>query len=213
MFRAASDDDVKVYSDTVTCFIRMCWRRCADKNSIRVHCRAHSSLWVLRIHFRAHSDLLLQNLPRQRCPPQFLSGQWRPLLNSQSTVTAKETVELSACPVLVKETIAELSVRPVAAVEAVIKLFVLFFAVMILSFGGLLVVLVPLRWLSASPLLPVPPWLPALPAQPWPPALSAPPWHSALPPSLIRLPLHGPGLPSLPWSTSLLNFLDFLWSA
>ncbi len=57
-------------------------------------------------------------------------------------VTAKETVVLSACPVLVKETIAELSVHPVAAVEAVIKLFVLLFAVMMVSFGGLLVVLV-----------------------------------------------------------------------
>ncbi len=114
---------------------------------------------------------------------------------------AKETVVLSACPVLVKETIAELSVRPVAAVEAVIKLFVLLFAVMMVSFGGLLVVLVPLRWLAASPLLP------ALPAPPWPPAL---------PPFLIHLPLHGPGPPSLPLihlhSTSHLKLLDFLWS-
>ncbi len=69
------------------------------------------------------------------------------------------------------------------------------------SFGGLLVVLVPLRWLAASPLLP------ALPAPPWPPAL---------PPFLIHLPLHGPGPPSLPLihlhSTSHLKLLDFLWS-
>ncbi len=117
---------------------------------------------------------------------------------SVCTVTAKETVVLSACPFLVKETIAELSVRPV---EAVIKLFVLLFAVMMVSFGGLLVVLVPLRWLAASPLLP------ALPAPPWPPAL---------PPFLIHLPLHGPGPPSLPLihlhSTSHLKLLDFLWS-
>ncbi len=64
-------------------------------------------------------------------------------------VSAKETVDMSACPVLVKETIAELSVHPVAAIEAVIKLFVLLFAVMMVSFGGLLVMIVPLRWLSA----------------------------------------------------------------
>ncbi len=84
---------------------------------------------------------------------------------SVCSVMAKETVELSACPVLVKETIAELSVHPVAADEAVIKLFGLFFAVMMVLFGGLSV---GLRWLSASPILFPGPLV--LPAPPWPPA-------------------------------------------
>ncbi len=194
--------------------------------------RAHSSPWV---HSRARSSSGVHSWARSSPPkvvayvaepPKAAVSASAPLWAVTPTpevpvcpVTAKETVELSACPVLVKKTIAELSVHSVAAVEAVIKHFVLFFAVMIVSFGGLLVMLVTLRWLLASPLLPAlpgPPWPPALPALPWPTALPAPSWHSALPLSLIPLPLHGPGPPSLPLIhlrfTSLLNFLDFLWS-
>ncbi|RXN16947.1 hypothetical protein ROHU_027188 [Labeo rohita] len=85
---------------------------------------------------------------------------WQPLL--------QPTPELSLCSVKVKETVTELSAElpacPIAAAKAVIKLPVLFFAVLPEPLGDLSVLSALLKWSSAPPLLPAkllpPPWSP-----------------------------------------------------
>ncbi len=38
MFRAASEDDIEAYSDTVTCFIRKCIDDVVPTKTIRIYC-------------------------------------------------------------------------------------------------------------------------------------------------------------------------------
>ncbi len=99
MFRAASDDDIEAYSDTVTCFIRKCVDDVVPTKTIRIHPNQNRGLTAMfdqpcqRGHLHLNPETLtIENKPVTISgnPSKPSNDNTKTKLRNNSTTTMQE---------------------------------------------------------------------------------------------------------------------------